>query len=85
MGVPRMSSRSKEVNIRMSWSPKMRAMGEIMIGIVTRTIVRIVDAPETRPASSSAASMLRKIGVSIITVVEEAPPTTWMKMSPGML
>ena len=56
-----------------------------MIGIVTRIIVLMLLAPEMRAASSMAASMFRKMGVSIITVVAEAPPMTLTKMIPGML
>ena len=43
-------------------------MGEIITGIVTRNIVERLDAPETRPASSKARSMLRNAGVNNITL-----------------
>ena len=57
----------------------------IMIGTVTRIIVLRLLAPEMRAASSKAASMFRKMGVSIMTVVAEAPPMTLTKMMPGTL
>ena len=72
-------------NIRMSCRAKRSMIGETMTGIVTRTIVANLLAPLTRAASSNAASIFRKIGVSIITVVEEAPPITLTNMIPGTL
>jgi len=42
-------------------------MGGVIKGKVTRSIVRRLDAPDTRAASSSAMSMFRNAGVNNIT------------------
>ena len=60
-------------------------MGGIMTGSVTRMSVLMLDAPETRAASSSATFMLRNAGVSSITLPEIVPPMRWAKMMPSTL
>ena len=45
-----------------------RMSGEAITGSVTFKMVPSLDAPETRPASSNAWSMLRNAGVNRITL-----------------
>ena len=60
-------------------------IGGIMTGSVTRIMVVTVEAPETRPASSSVTSMFRKAGVSSITELATPRPMTWIHTMPPML
>ena len=62
-----------------------RIIGETMRGSVTRNMVRMFEPPATREASSSAASMLRKAGVSSITLPAMPLATMCAHRMPGML
>ena len=53
-----------------------------MTGIVIESAVRAVPAPATREASSKAAFMLRKAGVSKITLTVSDPVMTWIHTMP---
>ena len=53
-----------------------------MTGTVIRSAVRSVLAPATREASSKAAFMLRKAGVSRMTLTVSEPVMTWTQTMP---
>ena len=69
--------------MRTMFSMNTKTMGGIMTGSVTRIIVWMLEAPETRAASSSVTSMFRNAGVSSMTWLEMALPMRWAKMMPG--
>ena len=64
---------------------KTMVMAGTITGSVTRIIVRMLVAPETRAASSSSTFMLRKAGVSSITLSEMVFAIRWAQTMPGTL